>query len=63
MNLKEYIVKKLVEDFDITIEEATLFFYQIAKRQQLEKLIVNIDEFNSFDALKKYFLGGKQYEL
>lgn len=58
MNLKEYIVKKLVEDFDITIEEATLFFYQIAEIQQLEKLIVNVDEFNSFDALKKYFLGG-----
>ena len=58
MNLKEYIVKKLVEDFDITVEESTLFFYQIEERQQLEKLIVNIDEFNNFDALKKYFFGG-----
>lgn len=57
--MKEYIVNKLIEDFDITTEEATLFFYQIAERHQLEKLIINIDDFNDFERLKKYFLGGE----
>ena len=57
--MKEYIVNKLVEDYNADYQEATLFYYQIAERHQLESLIVRIDDFVSFDQIKKYFLGGK----
>ena len=57
--MKEYIVSKLIEEYSITHQEALLFFYQVAERHQLENLIVRIDDFISFEQMKKYFLGGE----
>jgi hypothetical protein len=57
--MKEYIVSKLVEEYVVSYQEALLFYYQLAERHQLESLIVRIDDFSSFEQLKKYFLGGK----
>lgn len=56
--MKEYICSKLVEDYEISYQEACLFYYQIADRHQLESLIVRIDDFVNFEQMKKYFLGG-----
>ena len=56
--MKEYIVSKLVEEYDISHQEALLFYYQLADRHQLENLIVRIDDFIDFEQMKKYFLGG-----
>ena len=56
--MKEYIVSKLVEEYEVSYQEALLFYYQLSDRHQLESLIVRIDDFSSFEQLKKYFLGG-----
>lgn len=57
--MKEYIVSKLVEEYDVDYQEATLFYYKIAERKQLESLIVRLDDFANFEQLKTFFLGGK----
>ena len=57
--MKEYIVSKLMEEYDVSYQEATIFYYQIADRHQLEKLIVSIEDFVNFEQMKKYFLGGE----
>ena len=62
MSMKEYIINKLVKKFDISYEEASLFYYQLLNRRQLENFINNVDNFISFEEMKMYFLGGK-YEL
>lgn len=56
--MKEYIVSKLMEEYDVSYQEATIFYYQIADRHQLESLIVRIDDFVNFEQMKKHFLGG-----
>ena len=53
--MKEYIVSKLVEEYEVSHQEALLFYYQLADRNQLESLIVRIDDFSSFEQLKKFF--------
>lgn len=58
MSMKEYIINKLVKKFDISYEEASLFYYQLSNRMQLENLINSIDNFMSFKEMKIYFLGG-----
>lgn len=58
MSMKEYIINKLVKKFDISYEEASLFYYQLSNRMQLENLINSIDNFMSFEEMKIYFLGG-----
>ena len=58
MSMKEYIINKLVKKFDISHEEASLFYYQLSNRMQLENLINSIDNFMSFKEIKIYFLGG-----
>lgn len=58
MSMKEYIINKLVKTFDISYEEASLFYYQLSNRMQLENLINSIDNFMSFKEMKIYFLGG-----
>ena len=58
MSVKEYIINKLVKKFDISYEEASLFYYQLSNRMQLENLINSIDNFMSFKEMKIYFLGG-----
>ena len=57
--MKEYIVNKLVEDYNVDYQEATLFFYKLAERHQLESLIVRIDDFVSYEEMKKFFFGGE----
>lgn len=57
--MKEYIVNKLVEDYNVDYQEATLFYYQIAERHQLESLIVRIDDFVSYEEMKNFFFGGE----
>lgn len=56
--MKEYICSKLVEEYEVSYQEALLFYYQLADRHQLESLIVRIDDFVNFEQMKKYFLGG-----
>ena len=56
--MKEYIVSKLVEEYEVSHQEALLFYYQLADRNQLESLIVRIDDFVNFEQMKKCFLGG-----
>ena len=58
MSMKEYIINKLVKKFDISYEEASLFYYQLSNRMQLENLINSIDNFMSFKEMKIYLLGG-----
>ena len=58
MSMKEYIINKLVKKFDISYEEAGLFYYQLSNRMQLENLINSIDNFMSFKEMKIYCLGG-----
>ena len=56
--MKEYIINKLVKKFDISYEEASLFYYQLSNSRKLENLINSIDNFISFEEMKKHFLGG-----
>lgn len=56
--MKEYIVSKLVEEYEVSHQEALLFYYQLADRHQLESLIARIDDFVNFEQMKKHFLGG-----
>lgn len=58
MSMKEYIINKLVKKIDISYEEASLFYYQLSNRRQLENFINSIDNFMSFKEMKIYFLGG-----
>lgn len=63
MPMFEYIVKKLVDKYKVSREEAVAFYYDIAIRYKLESLIVKIEQFDCYEALKTYYLGGTQNEL
>ena len=59
----ECIVKALVEKFKITRDVAALFFYDIYTRRKVEHLLANMENFKTFEELKKYYLGGTENEL
>jgi hypothetical protein len=54
----ECIVNALVKKFDIKRDVAALFFYDVYNRRKVEHLIQNLEKFNTFDEMKKYYLGG-----
>ena len=54
----EYIVNALVKKFGIKRDEAALFFYDVYIRKKAEHLINNLEKFNTFEEMKKYYLGG-----
>ena len=37
---------------------AALFFYEVYKRKKVEHLLENMEKFEEFNELKKYYLGG-----
>lgn len=57
-NMVECIVKALVKKFGIERDVAALFFYEVYKRKKVEHLLENMEKFEEFNELKKYYLGG-----
>lgn len=54
----ECIVNMLVNKFAVKRDVAFIFYMEVLDRHKLEHLISHIDKFNSFEELKKYYLGG-----
>ena len=54
----ECIVNFLVDKFGIKRDVAFLFYFEVMNRHRLEHLIQHLQEFKSFEELKKYYLGG-----
>lgn len=55
----EYAVKTLMKKFNIKIDVAIYFYYELVNRRKIEHFINNIDEFKTFEELKLFYLGGK----
>lgn len=54
----ECIVNMLTRKFKIKIDEAILFYYELCNRRKIEHFINHIEQFKTFDELKKFYLGG-----
>lgn len=55
----EYVTQVLRKKFNIKIDTAIYFYYELYNRRKLEHFISHIDEFNTFDELVNFYLGGK----
>lgn len=58
-----YTIEKLSEKFNIALDVSALFFYEVYKAKQINDLIENMDKFETFEELKKHYLGGTENEL
>lgn len=56
----ECIVNYLCDKFAVKRDVAFIFYMEVLDRYKLEHLISHIEQFKTFDELKKYYLGGKQ---
>lgn len=54
----EYIVNKIVKEYDISYQEAYSFYYKVLDKRKLGILLDKIDDFIDFKEMKEYFLGG-----
>ena len=54
----ECIVNTLLKKFNINRDVAALFFYEIYNRRKVEHFIEHLEKFNSFEEMKKFYLGG-----
>jgi hypothetical protein len=48
----------LKKKFKVKIDEAILFYYDLCNRRKIEHFINHFDKFNTFEELKKFYLGG-----
>jgi hypothetical protein len=55
----EYVTRVLMQKFNIKIDMAIYFYYELEKRRKLEHFINHIGEFKTFDELRLFYLGGK----
>jgi hypothetical protein len=55
----ECIVNYLVNKFDVKRDVAFVFYIEVLDRHKIEHLISHIEQFKTFEELKKYYLGGK----
>lgn len=55
----EYVTRILMQKFNIKIDMAIYFYYELKNRRKLEHFINHIDEFKTFDELRLFYLGGK----
>jgi hypothetical protein len=55
----EYVTRVLMQKFNIKIDMAIYFYYELKNRRKLEHFINHIDEFKTFDELRLFYLGGK----
>jgi hypothetical protein len=53
----ECIVNVLVNKFGVKRDVAALFFYEIYNRRKVEHFLQNMNEFKTFEEMKKYYLG------
>lgn len=58
-----YIVNLLCDKYNIKRDEAFMFYMQVVNKHKQDHLIINIDKFDCYEALKFYLLGGKENEL
>lgn len=57
------IVNLLCNKYRIKRDEAFMFYMQVVDKHKLDNLIMSIDKFDCYEALKSYLLGGKENEL
>ena len=59
----ECIVNYLCDKFGIKRDVAFIFYIQVLDNHQLNDLIVNMHKYETFEELKKHYLGGNLDEL
>lgn len=57
------IVNYLCDKFAVKRDVAFIFYMQILDRHMINDLILNMHKFESFEELKKHYLGGNINEL
>lgn len=55
----EYITRTLINKFNISIDVAISFYYELINRRKIEHFINHINDFKTFDEIKTFYLGGK----
>lgn len=54
----EYIVKVLVNKFNIKPDIAFIFYSELLDRHKIEHFILHFNDFKTFEEMKKYYIGG-----
>lgn len=55
----ECIVNILQDKFNIEVDEALIFYFDLCNRRKLEHLISHIEKFKNFEEMKLFYLGGE----
>lgn len=55
----ECVVSILQKKFNLKIDEAIYFYYELYNRRKLEHFITHIEQFKTIEELRKFYLGGE----
>lgn len=59
----EYVVKVLTKKFNVGIDTAIYFYYELRNTNRLGDFIRHVEDFKDFEEIKEYYLGGTDNEL
>lgn len=59
----EYIVKVLTKKFNVDIDMAIYFYYELRNTNRLDHFIRHAEDFKAFEEIKECYLGGNKNEL